>query len=53
MKTNNTEEKYTVDTDPFEEDEEPTWLVKQREDANGINIMIKNLKESKLGFYRL
>ncbi|QFR50307.1 hypothetical protein FJR48_11460 [Sulfurimonas lithotrophica] len=26
-------DKYTVDAEPFEEDEEPTWLVKQREDA--------------------
>ncbi len=24
---------YTVDTDPFDEDEVPSWLLKQREDA--------------------
>jgi len=27
------EDKYTLDTEPFEEDKEPTWLTKQREDA--------------------
>jgi hypothetical protein len=26
-------ERYTPDTDPFEEDELPAWLVRQREDA--------------------
>lgn len=26
-------EKYTVDTDDFEEDEIPSWLLKQQEDA--------------------
>ncbi|WP_304543055.1 hypothetical protein [Sulfurimonas microaerophilic] len=26
-------DKYTVDTDEFEEDLEPSWLVKQKEDA--------------------
>ncbi|QOP40970.1 hypothetical protein [Sulfurimonas marina] len=26
-------DKYTVDTDEFEEDLEPSWLIKQKEDA--------------------
>lgn len=26
-------DKYTIDIELFEEDEEPSWLVKQREDA--------------------
>ena len=26
-------DKYTLDDEPFNEDEEPSWLIKQREDA--------------------
>jgi len=33
MTTDKTQDKYTIESDPFEEDEEPTWLIKQREDA--------------------
>ena len=38
-------DKYTVDAEPFEEDEEPTWLIKQREDAKfAEEAVLKNEK---------
>jgi len=38
-------DRYTVDTDPFEEETEPSWLTKQREDAAEAEAaLLKNEK---------